>query len=821
MSSYQNSDKIVVASQQQNSTMMTSTVSNRRAGHHAEVHASALSTTIGECAICIDHIRNLDAVWTCGTCYGVMHLSCVNRWAIGQVTHRMQSEETEYDDQAMDYEYDDDEYNDGYDDNYADDYGDTTVAADDENRNENLEANDDSDDNDEEQRKTAFSPSSSSSSVRAIPWKCPLCMSVCYNEPLPLASKCFCGRKQFKSERELMSHALLYGSPSCMKTCARMKKCGHSCMHPCHAGPCPSCETPLVQSCHCGRLTTEVKCGSLTRVETRVTLTPSANGGETVMKVVREEEEEDFYHNGNKEHKEHKNHTDHHHSYHHHHHHLSCHQVCDRELACGRHRCEAVCHAGPCKRCHHRFEQMCFCGKERHVRHCPRNTTDRYNVDPETSLLRTFCCKSVCGHLLKCGHTCQRECHRDPCVKGQSPISQQSVLSSSSSSLVSLASSSSSLMSLSSAYGDGDDDDGGESNYNQSDVNGEETRDLQNHNSSSSSRIHGCKVVCTRVRTTCGHTCGHRCHPNEPCCDRLPCNQYVELTCNCERKSCNVRCCVYTGKKRQASHFIQCDETCVKIERIKKLASLRSKLDNRHPTTTNGHHHHTHETTNIPQYSSQLISWAKSNLKFLYDIEAIFDKMVAEGSSLESYPFDPMKQSKRLMLYEYASHYGLEHYAIPSVSSMNIPCIYRTASSVAPLLKLSDFATESEEYLIVMEQVEVEKMQRQASRPSHIRKNVVVEGDDGQQWVKRVKSYGGSHDDNNDKNNNGGVIVGGNGDDELFAEAPATVTLRRKRLGQKENNRSGGADLWIRRNVVPKTPPEDRPSFNMWSTLQE
>ncbi|KAG1773976.1 hypothetical protein EV702DRAFT_975584, partial [Suillus placidus] len=39
--------------------------------------------------------------------------------------------------------------------------------------------------------------------------------------------------------------------------------CGHSCLLPCHPGPCPACAVTVRKGCWCGRQVSMVRCSSL------------------------------------------------------------------------------------------------------------------------------------------------------------------------------------------------------------------------------------------------------------------------------------------------------------------------------------------------------------------------------------------------------------------------------------------------------------------------------------------------------------------------------------------------------------------------------
>lgn len=85
----------------------------------------------------------------------------------------------------------------------------------------------------------------------------------------------------------------------------------------------------------------------------------------------------------------------------------SCGEPCRKsrggpESSC-RHKCNLLCHPGPCPPCLVlRPPQPCFCGKHTVVRTCgePDGTTS---------------CQIVCGKIRSCGHPCDRICHLGKC----------------------------------------------------------------------------------------------------------------------------------------------------------------------------------------------------------------------------------------------------------------------------------------------------------------------------------------------------------------------------------------------------------------------
>ncbi|GFR59088.1 transcriptional repressor NF-X1 [Elysia marginata] len=81
----------------------------------------------------------------------------------------------------------------------------------------------------------------------------------------------------------------------------------------------------------------------------------------------------------------------------------SCGESCKRKRGgdC-KHPCTLLCHPGPCPPCSSMISVTCDCGKIRKNVRCSAKTQ--------------FKCDQVCGKKLNClEHTCESECHRDPC----------------------------------------------------------------------------------------------------------------------------------------------------------------------------------------------------------------------------------------------------------------------------------------------------------------------------------------------------------------------------------------------------------------------
>ncbi|KAJ4972774.1 hypothetical protein NE237_005948 [Protea cynaroides] len=120
-------------------------------------------------------------------------------------------------------------------------------------------------------------------------------------------------------------------------------RCLHVCVLQCHPGPCPPCKafTPV---CPCGKKTFSMRCSD--------------------RKFM-----------------------------------LTCEEPCDKLMECGRHRCERICHHGPCDPCRVLIKALCFCNKKEEVFVCGEVV-----VKGDVRQIVGFSCNSACGKKLACGN---------------------------------------------------------------------------------------------------------------------------------------------------------------------------------------------------------------------------------------------------------------------------------------------------------------------------------------------------------------------------------------------------------------------------------
>ena len=196
-------------------------------------------------------------------------------------------------------------------------------------------------------------------------WRCPGCQSVQLTSLKDIRYVCFCGKRTDPpSDLYLTPH-------SCGEPCGKQLEkevpgadgsreglCPHNCVLQCHPGPCPPCKAFAPPSlCPCGKKRITTRCADRKSV-------------------------------------------------------LTCGQRCDKLLECWRHRCEQICHVGPCNPCQVLINASCFCKKNTEVVLCG-DMAVKGEVKAEDGV---FSCNSTCGKVLGCGnHICGETCHPGDC----------------------------------------------------------------------------------------------------------------------------------------------------------------------------------------------------------------------------------------------------------------------------------------------------------------------------------------------------------------------------------------------------------------------
>lgn len=292
-------------------------------------------------------------------------------------------------------------------------------------------------------------------------WRCPGCQSVQLTSSKEIRYVCFC-RKRVEPPSDL------YLTPhSCGEPCGKpLEKevpgsgvtkedlCPHHCVLQCHPGPCPPCKAfAPPRLCPCGKKTITTRCSDRKSV-------------------------------------------------------LTCGKRCNKLLECRRHRCEDICHVGPCDTCQVSISASCFCKKKSEVVLCGEMTV-KGEVNVEDGL---FSCSKPCEKNLSCGnHVCRETCHPGPCgdcdmLPGRIKTCYCGKTA------------------------------------------------LEEQRQSCLDPIPSCSQTCGK-RLPCGlHDCKQRCHPGE--C--APCLVMVTQKCRCGSSSCNVEC----YKTMMEEETFTCDRPC-------------------------------------------------------------------------------------------------------------------------------------------------------------------------------------------------------------------------------------------------------------------
>eukprot|EP01006_Ploeotia_vitrea_P040576 TRINITY_DN66434_c9_g5_i1.p1 TRINITY_DN66434_c9_g5~~TRINITY_DN66434_c9_g5_i1.p1 ORF type:complete len:738 (-),score=268.30 TRINITY_DN66434_c9_g5_i1:676-2832(-) len=257
-----------------------------------------------------------------------------------------------------------------------------------------------------------------------------------------------------------------------------------------------------------------------------------------------------------------------------------CMQMCNRTLACGKHKCWRTCHSGDCPPCDQWMEQcvQCPCGRTvepppvrcgTRITNCPHpcrlqsrcghalsdhrchpadepclpcmqivvvaccthSNPCRVTCDKARNRPETVKCSQVCGRDLGCGHTCVRPCgHSDSCA----------------------------------GFVDT------KRGWASSRWTEEETK--EEHKQQQQRQL--CTRPCKLVRADCSHPCSAKCHWPDQSCEEAsgPCAVRVPIRCACGRIQASIPCHDRRALRPAAADdhvddgdacVLQCDAGCV------------------------------------------------------------------------------------------------------------------------------------------------------------------------------------------------------------------------------------------------------------------
>ena len=353
------------------------------------------------CPICMDVVKRTDDIWECHKCWNIFHITCITHWADSQRKINTQPPQSNHQTQSP---------------IAVSPLTATTSSARPTNTlfdyiQSQLERQQPQIRIPEQGYDYPEAPGTNTSTTKETalkPWTCPCCRSE--HSETPIAS-CFCGKCKG-------THIVpLYNEPhSCGEMCGRLREgttCPHPCTLVCHPGPCPPCPSmgaPL--RCHCGKTEVVLRCGEGANGVScgGICGKPLSCGNHFCQEVCHPgpcrpcavQAEMTCYCGKRTELRPCSDRSRDPQGF-------SCGAVCDRTLACGNHRCQSVCHPGPCRPCQLTPEALttCPCGKARAAEIAPGR---RSCAEPVPT------CGEVCGKRLPfCAHTCGAKCHTGPC----------------------------------------------------------------------------------------------------------------------------------------------------------------------------------------------------------------------------------------------------------------------------------------------------------------------------------------------------------------------------------------------------------------------
>lgn len=195
-------------------------------------------------------------------------------------------------------------------------------------------------------------------------WRCPGCQLSHTREQIPSLYRCWDGRMiDPQGKKGIPPH-------SCGKPCGK-GKCMHGCAAGvCHPGPCPPCPITVTKGCFCGSQKVSLRCSQM---QSSPTSEPTG---------------------------------------------VSCGKTCEKQLACGQHSCDRICHYGPCNQCEEDVISKCYCGRNEKAMKCGSGDPIQSITSDGKEWKGRWRCELECDRLFDCGvHHCKKQCH----VQEQTP----------------------------------------------------------------------------------------------------------------------------------------------------------------------------------------------------------------------------------------------------------------------------------------------------------------------------------------------------------------------------------------------------------------
>lgn len=468
-----------------------------------------------------------------------------------------------------------------------------------------------------------------------------------------VVSHCPCGKtllREISIEPRSSCEDLI---PNCSRPCGTRLSCRHTCEKRCHQGKCPPCLQVVAITCRCGRTSSSTVCHQGVEEPPhcmRICRTSLNCGrhecGERCCSGERKAGERQSQRRKHRPIDSARRPQDDGFEAEH-----ICTRPCGRQLRCGNpdHRCQELCHKGPCGTCRDAiFEEIsCHCGRtvlqpplpcgtqpppcryecERakdcghpqvpHNCHgddescpiCPFLTTKpclcgKNTLKNQPCHLSEVRCAEVCGQQLRCGaHRCRKQCHRpgeceEPCAQ-----------------------------------------------------------------------------ACGKDLSVCGHPCMAPCHFPMPCKEDKACTHKILITCECQRIKQEAKCNASKNGEGNLKKTLKCDEECARLQRNQILASALN-ID---PDRQDDHVPYSADTLNMYQRNS---TWAAAQEKIL--------RLFAANSEEKRMRFKPMQRQQRAFIHSLAEDFGLDTESMDPEPHRHVALFKTPRFVMAPMKTLAD-----------------------------------------------------------------------------------------------------------------------------------
>ncbi|XP_016842506.1 protein shuttle craft isoform X1 [Nasonia vitripennis] len=346
-----------------------------------------------------------------------------------------------------------------------------------------------------------------------------------------------------------------------------------------------------------------------------------------------------------------------------------CPLPCSKTLSCGRHKCEQTCHRGRCQNCwRSSFDELyCECGAA-------------VIYPPVACGTRRPACDKPCSREHPCSHEVLHNCHSDPTCPPCTVLTQKW------------------------CYGEHElrkavpcyvNDVSCGLPCNKPISCGRHKCIQMCHSGPCEKPGQVCTQPCTVPRELCGHICAAPCHEGK--CPDAPCKEMVKVTCQCGNRTMSRVCAensrdfqriasgILASKMAdmQLGHSVDLEEVfgqgARKQNQLKTLdCNEDCKMIERNRKLTLGLQIVNPDLSGklMPKYSEHMKEWGKKDPVFCQMVHDKLTELVQLAKTSKqksrSYSFESMNRDKRQFIHESCEHFGCESQAYDQEPKRNV-----------------------------------------------------------------------------------------------------------------------------------------------------